>query len=202
MDQVQNKIGGYILRNLTAADNGIYSCSATNTVTGAEIKMPQRFSITVASTSRSAPTWVEKVYLRSWGNKINFSMLQLPTGAANSIFSKTRRESSSWMPGHCESTPEGNVEPSRPQLGPSQQSGECSRLWTSNWRHPSWWSGHLHLSIRQWRTASESSHDPTERSSHAAHCRISENVADKWKRSTWAALSSDGLACTGNLLDD
>lgn len=56
MDQVQNKIGGYILKNITTADSGIYSCSATNTVTGAEIKMPQRYSITVASTSRNAPT--------------------------------------------------------------------------------------------------------------------------------------------------
>lgn len=56
MDQAQNKIGGYILSNITSADSGIYSCSATNTVTGAEIKMPQRYSITVATTSRNAPT--------------------------------------------------------------------------------------------------------------------------------------------------
>lgn len=56
MDQAQNKIGGYILKNITSADSGIYSCSATNTVTGAEIKMPQRYSITVSTTSRSSPT--------------------------------------------------------------------------------------------------------------------------------------------------
>lgn len=55
MDQAQNKIGGYILSNVTAADSGIYSCSATNTVTGSEIKMPQRYSITVATTSRTSP---------------------------------------------------------------------------------------------------------------------------------------------------
>jgi brother of ihog len=55
MDQAQSKIGGYILKNITAADSGIYSCLATNTVTGTEIKMPQRYSITVATTPRSAP---------------------------------------------------------------------------------------------------------------------------------------------------
>lgn len=54
-DQVQSKIGGYVLTNVTSADSGIYSCLATNTVTGAEVKMPQRYSITVATTSRSAP---------------------------------------------------------------------------------------------------------------------------------------------------
>jgi len=52
---VQNKFGGYILSNLSATDSGIYSCSATNTVTGAEIKMPQRYSLTVATMPRSPP---------------------------------------------------------------------------------------------------------------------------------------------------
>lgn len=54
-EQVQSKIGGYVLTNITSFDSGIYSCVATNTVTGAEIKMPQRYSITVATTPRSAP---------------------------------------------------------------------------------------------------------------------------------------------------
>jgi hypothetical protein len=55
MDQAQSKIGGFVVRNVTSADSGIYSCLATNTVTGTEIKMPQRYSITVATTPRSAP---------------------------------------------------------------------------------------------------------------------------------------------------
>lgn len=55
INQVQSKIGGYVLTNVTPADSGIYSCIATNTVTGSEIKMPQRYSITVATTPRSSP---------------------------------------------------------------------------------------------------------------------------------------------------
>lgn len=57
-DQAQNKIGGYILRNITSSDSGIYSCSATNTVTGAEIKMPQRYSIAVVLTPRQQPSFL------------------------------------------------------------------------------------------------------------------------------------------------
>jgi brother of ihog len=56
-NQVQSRYGGYILKNITAADSGVYSCSATNTIAGVEVKMPQRYSIIVTPTPRSAPTF-------------------------------------------------------------------------------------------------------------------------------------------------
>lgn len=56
-NQVQTKYGGYILKNVSASDSGVYSCSATNTVAGIEIKMPQRYVLHVTPTSRSPPTF-------------------------------------------------------------------------------------------------------------------------------------------------
>lgn len=58
INQVQSKNGGYILKNITAADSGIYSCSAMNTLAGVEAKMPQRYSLMVTPTPRSAPTFL------------------------------------------------------------------------------------------------------------------------------------------------
>jgi brother of ihog len=48
------------LNNVSAADSGIYSCSAVNTLlnTGAEIRLPQRYSISVAPTPRTPPTFL------------------------------------------------------------------------------------------------------------------------------------------------
>lgn len=55
---IQSKNGGYILSNVTANDTGIYSCSAVNTVTSTEIRLAQRYSIIVAATPRSPPTFL------------------------------------------------------------------------------------------------------------------------------------------------
>lgn len=56
-NQVLSKYGGYILKNVSASDSGVYSCSAMNTVAGIEIKMPQRYVLHVTPTSRSPPTF-------------------------------------------------------------------------------------------------------------------------------------------------
>ena len=45
------------MKNVSANDTGVYSCSAFNTVAGVEIKMPQRYVLHVTPTSRSPPTF-------------------------------------------------------------------------------------------------------------------------------------------------
>lgn len=48
------------MNNVTTADSGIYSCSAVNTLlnTGAEIRLSQRYSILVAPTPRTPPSFL------------------------------------------------------------------------------------------------------------------------------------------------
>lgn len=48
--------GGLILSQLTSADSGTYTCSAVNTITGTELKMPQKMTILVDYTPRRSPT--------------------------------------------------------------------------------------------------------------------------------------------------
>lgn len=50
--------GGLILTDITAADNGVYSCSAVNSITGTEIKLSQKISLTVVYTPRSPPAFL------------------------------------------------------------------------------------------------------------------------------------------------
>ncbi|KXJ80447.1 hypothetical protein RP20_CCG024740 [Aedes albopictus] len=47
--------GGLILSQITPQDSGTYRCSAINSITGNELKMPQKTTILVEYTARSAP---------------------------------------------------------------------------------------------------------------------------------------------------
>lgn len=62
---VQLSTGTLVLQNTRPQDSGTYSCVAVNSITGAEIKMPQRLAISVADeTPRTPPT-----YLVTFGQK-------------------------------------------------------------------------------------------------------------------------------------
>ncbi|KAG5682202.1 hypothetical protein PVAND_011568 [Polypedilum vanderplanki] len=87
-NQVQSKYGGYILKNLTDKDSGIYSCSAMNTVAGTEIKLPQRYSITVTPTSRSAPSFLLEP-LSSFAVKPGENVLLECSAVSNPVFKAT-----------------------------------------------------------------------------------------------------------------
>lgn len=49
--------GTLVLQNIAPHDSGVYSCVAVNSITGAEIKMPQRLSVTITDdTPRASPS--------------------------------------------------------------------------------------------------------------------------------------------------
>ncbi|XP_053693897.1 interference hedgehog-like [Sabethes cyaneus] len=52
--------GGLILSQLTPQDSGTYRCSAVNSITGNEIKLPQKTTILVEYTPRSSPRAIYK----------------------------------------------------------------------------------------------------------------------------------------------
>lgn len=52
--------GGLILSQITPQDSGTYRCSAINSITGNELKMPQKTTILVESTPRSPPKAIYK----------------------------------------------------------------------------------------------------------------------------------------------
>ncbi|XP_055544266.1 interference hedgehog-like isoform X2 [Wyeomyia smithii] len=52
--------GGLILPQLTPQDSGTYRCSAVNSITGSELKLPQKTTILVEYTSRSSPKAIYK----------------------------------------------------------------------------------------------------------------------------------------------
>ncbi|XP_062559047.1 interference hedgehog-like isoform X2 [Armigeres subalbatus] len=52
--------GGLILAQITPQDSGTYRCSAINSITGNELKMPQKTTILVEYTPRSAPKAIYK----------------------------------------------------------------------------------------------------------------------------------------------
>lgn len=47
--------GGLIISQLAASDSGTYTCSAVNSITGIDIKIPQKIILNVDMTPRSAP---------------------------------------------------------------------------------------------------------------------------------------------------
>ncbi|KAL7032797.1 hypothetical protein ACKWTF_007401 [Chironomus riparius] len=87
-NQLQSKYGGYILKNVSANDSGVYSCSAMNTVAGIEIKMPQRYVLHVTPTSRSPPTFSMEPIM-SFSAKLGENVLLECSGVSNPIFKTT-----------------------------------------------------------------------------------------------------------------
>lgn len=85
---VQAKYGGYILKNVTDKDSGIYGCSAMNTVAGTELKMAQKYSITVTPTSRSAPTFLSEP-ISSFAVKPSENVLLECSAVSNPVFRAT-----------------------------------------------------------------------------------------------------------------
>lgn len=47
--------GTLVLQNVSVSDSGTYTCSAVNSITGTEIKLPQRITLDVKETVKSAP---------------------------------------------------------------------------------------------------------------------------------------------------
>lgn len=87
-NQVQNKYGGYILKNVSASDSGVYSCSALNTVAGVEIKMTQRYVLHVTPTSRSSPTFPLEPIV-NFSSKLGENVLLECSAVSNPIFKAT-----------------------------------------------------------------------------------------------------------------
>lgn len=50
--------GSLILQSVSSSDSGIYWCSAVNSITGTEIKLPQKVVLSVENTARMSPTFL------------------------------------------------------------------------------------------------------------------------------------------------
>lgn len=78
--------GTLVLQHVSASSSGTYSCSAVNSITGTEIKMPQRITLDVADTPKSSPKvlWTTPVTSRFIVRQGATAILECP-GIANPV---------------------------------------------------------------------------------------------------------------------